>query len=118
MVRPRSCLPFVVIALALLAGCASKQRIALDCVPSGVTVYVDGRALEETPDSIALRKDEPHTVFFKGVGYQPQMVVLNSWEEDGRKRLTPTDLCAEVAFVAVRPEVHMEIDPQVSEGPP
>jgi hypothetical protein len=112
------CIAFLTIALAVVLGCAAKQRIALHCVPSEVTVYVDGRELGEAPDSIALRSDEPHTIFFKGAGYRPQMVVLNSWEEDGRKRLSPTDLCAEVAFVPMRPEVHMEIDPQVSEDAP
>jgi hypothetical protein len=89
------CIAFLTIALAVVLGCAAKQRIALHCVPSEVTVYVDGRELGEAPDSIALR-----------------------WEEDGRKRLSPTDLCAEVAFVPMRPEVHMEIDPQVSEDAP
>jgi hypothetical protein len=103
------CIAFLTIALAVVLGCAANSE---------VTVYVDGRELGEAPDSIALRSDEPHTIFFKGAGYRPQMVVLNSWEEDGRKRLSPTDLCAEVAFVPMRPEVHMEIDPQVSEDAP
>jgi hypothetical protein len=109
-----------VLAIVVLAaaGCASKQRIALDCVPREVTVYVDGRELGETPESIALRTDESHTVFFKGEKYRPQMVVLRSEEVEGEYRLSPPDLCGEAVFVEVRPEVRIEVESQDSPGPP
>ena len=106
----------VVVAAAAL-GCASKQRVALDCVPHDVRVYVDGRQLEKTPESIELRKDEAHTVFFKGGGYPPQMVVLRSEDVDGEARLLPADVCNEAVFVETRPEVQIEVEPGLSGEP-
>ncbi len=113
---PRISICVVAVAAAAL-GCASKQRIALDCVPHEVTVYVDGRKLEKTPESIELRKDEAHTVFFKGGGYRPQMVVLRSEDVDGEPRLSPADVCTEAVFVETRPEVEIEVEPRLSEEP-
>jgi hypothetical protein len=102
----------LLLGLLALSACATRQKVSLECVPREVTVYVDGRALEETPDEIELSRDEPHTVFFKGGGYQPQMVVLESAEVDGRQRLEPSEPCAEVVFVKMRPELQIEVDPE------
>jgi hypothetical protein len=113
---PRVSICVVAIATAAL-GCASKQRIALDCVPHEVSVYIDGRELEKTPESIELRRDEPHTVFFKGGGYRSQMVVLRSEDVDGEKRLSPPDVCTEAVFLEMRPEVRIEVEPGLSEEP-
>jgi hypothetical protein len=110
-------LSICVIAVAVALGCASKQRVALDCVPHEVSVYVDGRKLEKTPESIELRKDEAHTVFFKGGGYPPQMVVLRSEDVNGEARLLPADICNEAVFVETRPEVQIEVEPGLSEEP-
>jgi hypothetical protein len=111
-------LSILVVAVAAAAlGCASKQRVDLDCVPHEVSVYVDGRKLEKTPESIELRKDKPHTVFFKGGGYQPQMVVLRSEDVDGEKRLSPPEVCNEAVFVEMRPEVQIEVETRASEEP-
>ncbi|MBW1688599.1 MAG: hypothetical protein JRS35_26485 [Deltaproteobacteria bacterium] len=107
----------VVAVAAAALGCASKQRVALDCVPHDVTVYVDGRKLEKTPESIDLRADEAHTVFFKGGGYPPQMVVLRSEDVDGEARLLPADVCTEAVFVETRPEVQIKVEPGLSEEP-
>ena len=76
-----------VLGLAFVAGCASTQKVSLECVPSEVSVYVDGRQLEDRPEELKLGVDEAHTVYFKGGGYQPQMVVLESEEVDGKRRL-------------------------------
>lgn len=112
----------VALGMVLLAGmlpaCASKQRVALDCVPGEMTVYVDKRRLEKTPDEIRLSKNEPHTIFLKGGGYQPQMVVLESQRVDGEYRLTPPDLCSQILVAEIEPALEMEVEePDVSEGP-
>jgi hypothetical protein len=113
------CLSGSVLVLALGAaaavGCASKQRITLECVPHEVTVYVDGREVDAGTESLELREDRPHTLFFKGGGYEPRMLVLESREVDGERALSPHDVCSESVFVPMRPEVQME---PVSEGPP
>jgi hypothetical protein len=103
---------------AVALGCAAKQRVALDCVPHEVEVYVDGRKLDGTPESIELRKDRAHTVFFKGGGYRPHMVVLNSEEVDGQPRLSPADICTETVFVETQPELQIEVEPRLAEDPP
>ena len=100
----------LVAALALAAGCASTQKVSLECVPSEVSVYVDGRELEDRRGQISLGVDEAHTVFFKGGGYQTQMVVLESQEVDGVYRLSNADLCREVVFTEMRPELRIEVE--------
>lgn len=97
--------------VAVSLGCATTQTVDLRCVPNDVTVYVDGRELEETPESIELSQDEAHKIFFKGGPYEPQMVVLESTESDGEQRLEPADLCTETRFVKMRPEVEVHVDP-------
>jgi hypothetical protein len=92
------------------AGCASKQRLDLHCVPRTVTVYVDGRMLEEVPEELALRTDQPHTVFFKGGGYKNQMVVLESQEDGETRVLQPADLCSQTTFVSMRPDLQLEAE--------
>ncbi len=96
-------------------GCASTQKVSLECVPSEVRVYVDGRELEKHPDEIELRTDQPHTFYFKGGGYNPQMVVLVASEVEGEVKLTP-DLCSEVVFAEMRPDVVVELEEE--EPPP
>ncbi len=113
---PKLWIVSVAVAAAAL-GCASKQRVALDCVPHDVSVYVDGRELAKTAEWIELRKDKAHTVFFKGGGYQPQMVVLRSEDVDGEARLLPAGVCTEAVFVETRPEVQIEVEPGLSEEP-
>lgn len=103
------------IALALTWGClacAPKQRVSFDCVPRDVQVFVDGRALEMAQEGVALRSDRAHTVFFKGGGFEPQMVVLESREAEGVAHLVPADVCSRTAFVPTRPQVELRIDPE------
>ena len=102
----------LVLALLFATGCAAKQRVSLDCVPHEVSVYVDGRQLEGSPDSVELRADRPHTVFFKGGDYEPRMVVLEPREVDGRSELAPAEVCTETSFVPMQPHVEMEVAPE------
>jgi hypothetical protein len=92
-------------------GCATGQRVSLECVPKNVMVYVDGRLLEGSAKTMKLAKDQPHTVFLKGGGYQSQMLVFESREQDGKRVLDPADLCSRVTFVEMQPEVKIEVEP-------
>lgn len=105
MLRARVPIAAVVLALAA-SGCATKQRVALDCVPRDVTVYVDGRAVATGTQSVELSRDRAHTVYFKGGGYEPRMVVLESVDSG----LSPPDVCSHTAFVPVRPKVQMQLE--------
>lgn len=98
-------------------GCATTQTVDLQCVPNDVTVYVDGRELDGNPESIELRADRDHKVFFKGGPYEPQMVVLESTDHDGESRLEPAGLCTETTFVKMRPEVEVSVDPSDEPSP-
>jgi hypothetical protein len=100
----------LLVALTSFAGCASTQKVSLECVPREVSVYVDGRELEERREQISLGAEEAHTVFFKGGGYQAQMVVLESQEVDGEHRLTNADLCRDMVFTEMRPELTIELE--------
>ncbi len=96
--------------VGVVLGCASTQKVSLECVPSDVKVFVDGRELEGRPSELELSKDEAHTVYFKGGGYRTQMVVLESGEVDGEVRLSPADLCQEVVFAEMKPDVVVELE--------
>jgi hypothetical protein len=100
------------IALVLLAvgACAHKQTIRLDCVPKDVTIYLDKVPLERVPDSIALRTDQPHVLFFKGEGYEPTMVVLEIEETEDGPALSPRDLCFELNLAKRKRELEIVIE--------
>ena len=99
-----------------LSGCAPKQRVPLACVPEQVTIYVDGQALEENPDALELRADEPHKIYFKGEGYEPQLIVLESGTDpDGDPALVPAEVCVEL--VAVEVERSLTLTPEAEPTP-
>ena len=103
------------VALLLLAAlfavsCAPKQKIPLDCVPKDITIYVDKKPLDSVPDEIDLRADRPHTLFFRGEGYEPAMVVLESVDGERGPTLSPSNVCVELHFVERAQEIEVEIE--------
>ena len=98
------------IALGALCACAYRQTIPVDCVPEEVEIYVDGRMLDEIPEELTLRADEDHTLFFKGEGYRPELIVLRTDGADDPK-LMPDRLCVKPVFLGVERVVEMEIEP-------
>lgn len=98
-------------ALALLAGCAAKQRIPLDqCVAEKVTVYVDGRLLEPGKD-LELSSNVPHKMFFKRSGHQSRLVVLESTKDEaGRPLLKPEDPCQELVAIGLDRNLQLDVD--------
>ncbi len=105
------------IAICFAMGCASKQRLELHCVPQEVTVYVDGRKLEGVPEALELRKDRPHTVYFKGGGFETQLVVLESREDGEEIVLQPADLCSQVTFVSMKTVLQLQVDEAPAPSP-
>ena len=79
------------VAALLLAvpGCAPKQVIPLDVTPAPSEVYLDKAPLEAPASQLELRADRDHTLFFKRSGYRSELVVLETREIDGKKRLVP-----------------------------
>jgi hypothetical protein len=101
--------------LLLLFGagaCAHKQTVRLDSVPKEVTIYLDQEPLDGVHDAIHLRTDRPHTLFFKGGGYEPDMVVLDVEGEGKPQTLSPRDVCAELHLVKRRRDLELEVEPQ------
>ncbi len=113
--RARYQLAWAVSCAALAFGCAAKQAVSLHCVTEEVVVYVDGRLLEEHPDALELSVDEPHKLYFKRPGYEPQLIVLETRpSDDGRAELTPADVCVELIPVGLGRELTIEIDPDAA----
>jgi hypothetical protein len=100
----------IVLALLAVGACAHKQTIRLDCVPKDVTIYLDKVPLDRVPDSIDLRTDQPHVLFFKGEGYEPTMVVLDIEETADGPALSPQDLCFELNLARRSRELELEIE--------
>jgi hypothetical protein len=110
----RSIASFRVCAIASLllaiSGCAHTQTFQLDCVPRGVTVYLDKAPLDGTPESIDLRTDRPHVLFFKGEGYESMMVVLETEETPDGPALSPRDVCSEFNLVKRSRKLEIEVE--------
>jgi hypothetical protein len=100
------------LTVTVVAGCAtSTQSIRIDCVPAEVSVYVDGRLLEESPDVVLLRTDAPHKIFVKGPGYEPRLVVLEpELDRDGRLHFDTNELCIEVVPIGQHRELEVEVE--------
>jgi len=108
----------LLLACALAAGCASStQQVRIACVPEEVSVYVDGRLLEEGDgDVVVLRTDEPHKIFVKGAGFEPRLVVLEpSVDAEGRETLGPVELCIEVVPIGMERQLELEVEPDSEE---
>ena len=107
----RSALPWLALPLAIALGCAARQTVPLDCVTEEVVVYVDGQLLEEHPDALELRVDEPHKLYFKRPGHEPELVVLDSVTgDDGRPRLEPSNVCVELVPIGLERELTIEAE--------
>ncbi len=103
-------------------GCASRQRVPLDCVPHGVEIYVDEEVLEGYPLWVNLRSDRAHTIKFRGPGYEPVLVVLDPRESEDGSELAVLDLgrdapeypagelCTRLHFVPVHKELEIELE--------
>jgi hypothetical protein len=92
-----------------VAGCATTQKVRVECVPQKVTVYVDGRELEGK--EVELSTDRPHKIYAKGPGYEPRLVVLEPEKgPDGRPAFASDSVCLEVVPVAIGREI--ELDPE------
>lgn len=101
----------VLFALAV-AGCASTQTVKIECVPENVFVFVDGEQLEAGHTEVALRTDEPHKIYVKGEGYEPQLVVLEPQVDDeGRTRLAANEeLCIEPVPIGLDRTLEIEVE--------
>jgi len=104
---------------ACLPACAAKQRIALDCVPRQVTVYVDRTAVEPGTREIRLRTDRPHQVYLKAPGHEPRLVVLEPHTDaNGRTALHPPDVCVELVRIGVDRKLSVEAEQPDAEPAP
>ena len=100
----------IVLALLAVGACAHKQTFRLDCVPRDVTIYLDKVPLDRVPDSIDLRTDQPHVLFFKGEGYEPMMVVFDTEETADGPALSPRDVCFDLNLAKRKRELEIEIE--------
>ncbi|MCH2169829.1 hypothetical protein MK489_03510 [Myxococcota bacterium] len=73
--------------------------------------------MTEVPPVLELRSDQPHTLFFKGGGYETRMLVLETQTHEGRPKLSPSDPCREMRFVERNRNLEIEIEPGSSENP-
>jgi hypothetical protein len=108
------------LSVQVLCRCALPIAVAavlVSCVPEEVVVYVDGTRLDEVPSTLDLRSDRPHTLYFKGSDFTPELVVLNSEEVEGKMKLSPSEVCVKPRYVGMKRELKMEVDQDVSTAP-
>lgn len=104
-----------------LAGCAlifPFQRVAVDATPGDSAIFVDGKPIGVSPQSLNLRADQDHSVFVKRHGYRPELVILRSLRDTGRPRLEPA--AVKVTLMPVTPgrEVEVEVEQPGPGGAP
>ncbi len=112
--RGRAVLRAGLMALLLVlagVGCAPTQLIAISAGPEPVVLYVDGEELEAVPETLELKANQDHTLFFRREGYQPQLVVVRTREHEGEPRLEPATVEVRLKRMATSgPNITVEID--------
>jgi hypothetical protein len=103
------------LAIGPVLGCASLQSVPLSLDPTPMVVYVDGEPLEDgAPETVSLRTDRPHVLYFKREGYRPQQVVLESGTDaTGELRLKPNRV--EIRLAPIRSQgrqLEVELEPR------
>ena len=92
-------------------GCTTLQPVPIECVTESMQIYVDKRLIEGNPDLLQLATDEPHVVFVRAEGYEPQRFILEpELGADGETRLSPASLCLELVPVGQGRELQIEVD--------
>jgi len=76
----RDCLLLVIF---LSTGCATilkggREDVYFGSDPPGMAVYVDGQPVGNTPTQAGVSVQHSHTVQFKGDGYEPQSLFLDT----------------------------------------
>lgn len=101
----------LLIVLVGLVSCASTQHVGLAVGPGPVVLFVDGEALDVVPESLELRANRDHTLFFQREGYRSQLVIVRTSEVDGESRLTPEAIAIELRREAhSSPSITIEAD--------
>jgi hypothetical protein len=81
-----------------LAGCASYQNVGIESDPPGAAIYLDGKPVGQTPQTLRISRDAAHSVYLKKEGFRPEMIVLEKHEaNDGIDYLTPADVVKRLA---------------------
>jgi hypothetical protein len=66
-----------------LAGCAPTQMIGLSVSPEPAVLFVDGKRLDELPESVELTANKDHTLFLQREGYRSQLIIVRTAEREG-----------------------------------
>lgn len=108
---PSALLPSVVFA-AIAIGCAPTQVVLLNVEPKPVVLYLDGEAQKQLPESLELKSDRDHKLFFRKEGYQPELVVLVTKNVEGEPALVPdrVDVQLQRLRAESRPDLSLTIE--------
>jgi len=80
-------------------------------VTERVEIFVDGQLLEGNPDLLELSVDEPHKVFIRAEGFEPQLIpFVPEPGVDGEMRLTPDKVCVELVPVGQGRQLKIELE--------
>ena len=76
-----------------LTGCSAYQNFSIESDPPGAEIFLDGKSVGATPQSLRVSREQAHTVYLKKEGYRPELVVLEKHDaNDGIDYLTPADV--------------------------
>ena len=103
-----------------LAGCAPTQMIGLSVSPEPAVLFVDGKRLDELPESVELTANKDHTLFLQREGYRSQLIIVRTAErEDGEDFLSPERVEVSLKREATSaPGITVEIDEAEEERAP
>jgi hypothetical protein len=94
-------------AVVFLSGCATlvngtRQDIRIVSEPAGAKVFVDGELVGESPVTVAMTRDEYHTVEIQKDGYETfDETIGRSWSPWFLGNLFPCLPCSLAVFGAV-----------------
>lgn len=108
------------VLIVALAGCAPTQMIGLSVSPEPAVLFVDGKRLDELPESVELTANKDHTLFLQREGYRSQLIIVRTAErEDGEDFLSPERVEVSLKREATSaPGITVEIDEAEEERAP
>jgi hypothetical protein len=107
-----------ILALSL-AGCASYQNVGIESTPPGAEIFLDGKSVGQTPLTLRISREAPHSVYLKKEGFRPELVVLEKHDAvDGVDYLTPADVTKHlVPGPSSDPELERKLKIEVDDAP-
>ena len=97
---------FAFLSLLVISGCSanmieglhSKQKVSVESIPSGASIYLNGELVGETPISLNLRSDISHEISIQKKGFNPIKEYLDPVYKHNKKPYVQFGLTKDLGY--------------------